>query len=45
MKKDFLSILDITKTELDEILSDADASSARSGQEYPTNCCGACPLQ
>ena len=41
MKKDFLSILDITKTELGEILSDAERLKRQKRAGYPTNCCGA----
>ena len=44
MKKDFLSILDITKTELGEILSDAERLKRQKRAGYLTNCCGARPL-
>ncbi len=44
MKKDFLSILDITKTELGEILSDAERLKRQKRAEYLMNCCGACRL-
>ncbi len=45
MKKDFLSILDIDKTELEEILSGAERLKRQKRAGYPTNFCGACPLR
>ena len=40
MKKDFLSILDITKTELGEILSDAERLKRQKRAGYPRTAAG-----
>ncbi len=43
MKKDFLSILDITKTELDEIISGAERLKRQKRAGYPRTAAGHVP--